>query len=212
MATDLPTIDSDLPVAEAGLPIVGEARPERADAARNRERILAAAHDLFARNGVACTSMDAIAAEAGVGKGTLFRRFGDRASLALAVLDSDERALQDGFLSGPPPLGPGAPPCHRLVAFGSAMLDHLEANSDLMLEGEARGRGRLTESPPYRFRWLHVQGLVREARPDIDADYTTDVLLSALAASVFINQREVRGMDLDRLKAGYEDLVLRALG
>ena len=64
------------------LPVIGTDPPERADAARNRRRILAAAEKLFAENGVSCTSMDAIAAEAGVGKGTLFRRFGDRASLA----------------------------------------------------------------------------------------------------------------------------------
>lgn len=212
MATDLPTIDTDLPVIAGELPLLGEVRHERADAARNRERILTAAHRLFTRDGVRCTSMDAIAAEAGVGKGTLFRRFGDRASLALAVLDEDERALQDGFLRGPPPLGPGAPPCRRLVAFGAALLDHLEANSELMLEGEAMSGGRFAQSPPYRFRWLHVHGLVVEARPEIDADYTTDVLLSSLAASIFTHQRNIRGMDFDRLKAGYEDLVLRSLG
>lgn len=212
MATNLPTIDADLPVAAGELPMAGEGRPERADAARNRERILVAAHDLFSRNGVACTSMDAIAAEAGVGKGTLFRRFGDRASLALAVLDEDERALQDGFLRGSAPLGPGAAPCRRLVAFGSALLDHLEANSELMLAGEAMAGGGFTQAPPYRVRWLHVHALVREARPEIDADYTTDVLLGALSASVFTNQREVRGMELGRLKAGFEDLVQRSLG
>jgi AcrR family transcriptional regulator len=60
---------------------------ERADAARNRQRILDAARRLFTRDGVACTSMDAIALEAGVGKGTLFRRFGDRSSLAHALLE-----------------------------------------------------------------------------------------------------------------------------
>jgi AcrR family transcriptional regulator len=69
------------------LPVLG-APSERADAAPNRQLILAAAEALFARDGVACTSMDAIAAEAGVGKGTLFRRFGDhRASLAFALRD-----------------------------------------------------------------------------------------------------------------------------
>jgi AcrR family transcriptional regulator len=92
------------------LPVVQSEPPERADAARNRRRILAAAEKLFAERGVSCTSMDAIAAEAGVGKGTLFRRFGDRATLALAVLDESTRALQDALLHGEPPLGPGAAP------------------------------------------------------------------------------------------------------
>src|ERR1700758_2469510 len=106
---------------------------ERADAARNRQRILVAAQTLFARDGVACTSMDAIAAEAGVGKGTLFRRFGDRASLALALLDSTAREFQDRFISGPPPLGPGAPPVERLIGFGEALLAHTAEHGNLLL-------------------------------------------------------------------------------
>src|ERR1700685_2046360 len=114
------------------LPVIG-APVERADAARNRQRILASAEKLFARDGVAATSMDAIAREAGVGKGTLFRRFGDRASLALALLESAERDFQEGFIRGPSPLGPGAPPCERLIGFGRALLSHLAAHGDLLL-------------------------------------------------------------------------------
>src|SRR5258708_3978379 len=94
------------------LPLL-EQRPERRDAAVNRKRILAAARALFAERGVDGTSMDAVAAAAGVGKGTLFRRFGDRAGLTEALLDDATAALQDAFLSGPPPLGPGAPASMR---------------------------------------------------------------------------------------------------
>ena len=65
------------------LPVLSEDPPERADAARNRGKVLAAAERLFAERGPSRVSMDAVAAEAGVGKGTLFRRFGDRAGLAL---------------------------------------------------------------------------------------------------------------------------------
>src|SRR6202142_3909328 len=115
------------PMKPIDLPVLG-APSERADAARNRQLIPAAAEMLFARDGVACTSMDAIAAEAGVGKGTLFRRFGDRASLAFALLESSERAFQDAFIRGPAPLGPGAAPCERLIAFGHALLEHLSAH------------------------------------------------------------------------------------
>src|SRR5262245_47222458 len=71
---------------------------ERADAARNRARVLAAAAELFGRLGVDSVSMDAVAAEAGVGKGTLFRRFGDKAGLAAALLDERERELQDAII------------------------------------------------------------------------------------------------------------------
>ncbi len=200
-----------VPATPMELPVVQPAPPERADAARNRRRILAAAEKLFAERGVACTSMDAIAAEAGVGKGTLFRRFGDRATLALAVLDESTRALQDELMRGEPPVGPGAPPCERLRAFGAAMLDHLEANSDLLLDAEVASGGGFVRSEPYAVYRLHVRMLVEEARPACDVEYTTDVLLGALSAQVFVHQRRVREMPLDRLKAGYADLVDRLL-
>ena len=120
------------------LPVLG-APIERSDAARNRQLILAAAEALFERDGVSCTSMDAIASEAGVGKGTLFRRFGDRASLVFALLDSVEREFQDSFISGPPPLGPGAPPAERLIAFGDGILEHIATNGDLLLGAQSAG-------------------------------------------------------------------------
>jgi AcrR family transcriptional regulator len=193
------------------LPVVQSEPPERADAARNRRRILAAAEKLFAERGVSCTSMDAIAAEAGVGKGTLFRRFGDRATLALAVLDESTRALQDALLHGEPPLGPGAAPCVRLRAFGAAMLDNLEAKTDILFDAEVTSGGSFVRSEPYAVYWLHVRMLVSEARPSCDVDYATDVLIGALSAQVFVHQRRVREMPLERLKAGYADLVDRLL-
>ena len=65
-------------------------RPERRDAARNRELLLDAAHRLVDRDGVEAVTTDAVAAEAGVGKGTVFRRFGSRAGLMTALLDHAE--------------------------------------------------------------------------------------------------------------------------
>lgn len=193
------------------LPLAAPVAPMRADASRNRAAVLAAAERLFAGQGVRCTSMDAIAAEAGVGKGTLFRHFGDRASLALAVLDERERALQDATLAGPPPLGPGAHPVARLVAFGDAALDFTAANADLLLEAERMSVSWM-RSPPQAVRRLHVRLQVAEARPDCDVDYVTDILVSGLSALLFEHQRRERGMALERLKAGYRDLVVRLVG
>lgn len=193
------------------LPVINATdTPERADAARNRRRILAAAERLFAENGVSCTSMDAIATAAGVGKGTLFRRFGDRATLALAVLDQSERELQDAVLSGEPPLGPGAPPAKRLVAFGEAIIDGLEQFVDLAVAAELESSGYLRSSP-HAARWMHIRNLVQQARPAADADYIADILLGTLSAHLFAHQRRSKEMDVDRLKVGYADLVQRLL-
>jgi AcrR family transcriptional regulator len=62
------------------------ARPLRADAARNRARILAAATEVFADRGLDVT-LDDIAAHAGLGVGTVYRRFADREALIEALFD-----------------------------------------------------------------------------------------------------------------------------
>src|SRR2546430_6760728 len=120
---------------------------ERADAARNRTVVLDAAAALFREHGVDAVSMDAVAAAAGVGKGTLFRRFGDKSGLATALLDERERALQSDILSGQPPLGPGAPAAERLRAFADAYLDYVLDHLDLLRMSETAAPGA-----PYRIR------------------------------------------------------------
>ena len=193
------------------LPVVGNELPERADAARNRRRILAAAEKLFAENGVSCTSMDAIAAEAGVGKGTLFRRFGDRASLARALLSEGDGAFQEAFIRGEPPLGPGAPPAERLVAFGEGMLDLLESHGDLLLVAEGGDPTLQLRSDAWAAYHLHVRTLVTAAAPDLDEEVCAGMLLAALSARTFFYQRRGRDMELERLKAGWGSLVRRLL-
>ncbi len=178
---------------------------ERTDAARNRERILCAARRLFDERSPSCVSMDEIAEAAGVGKGTLFRRFGSRAALATAVLSENEAELQEGFIRGEPPLGPGAPPRERLVAFGGARLDLLEAHAELIAAAEVAGAHN--DSEPYAASRLHVSLLLREIDPLCDADLLADTLMAALSAGLFLYQREVRQASLERLKAAWRVLV-----
>jgi AcrR family transcriptional regulator len=194
------------------LPVLDSPRPERADAAENRRRVLAAAVRLFAEHGAGNVSMDQVAAEAGVGKGTLFRRFGDRASLARAVVSEQEAHLQDALIRGEPPVGPGAPPPERLLAFGRAYMEFLEANLDTLLAAESGG-GFLPHQAhaPYAFYRTHVTLLLREAGCGDRADYLADVLLSPLASPTFKYHRELRGLSVDELATAYADLVARLL-
>jgi AcrR family transcriptional regulator len=159
---------------------------ERADAARNRAAVLAAAAELFAAHGVAGVSMDAIAAAASVGKGTLFRRFGDKAGLAVALLDERERALQDKVLFGPPPLGPGGAadppgPARRLRAFVTAYLDYALAHLDLVRMSETASPGARYRIGAYRFWHRHV-ALLLDATGHVDADALAHAVLAPLAA------------------------------
>jgi AcrR family transcriptional regulator len=199
-----------LPVLQpVELPVLGGEPHERADAARNRRKVLEAAERLFARDGADRVSMEAIAAHAGVGKGTLFRRFGDRASLARAVLGESERRLQEAIIRGPAPLGPGAPPAARLAAFGAAYLEFLETHGQLLVAAEFGSPGFRLVSPVYAFYRTHVALLLREAGLAQRAEYLSDVLLAPLAGSTFRYQRQVRGLGLGRLADDYRDLVGR---
>jgi AcrR family transcriptional regulator len=67
--------------------VTGDCRPLRADAMRNREKILGAAAAVFARRGLDAT-LDEVALEAGVGVGTVYRRFPDKGALVLALFES----------------------------------------------------------------------------------------------------------------------------
>jgi AcrR family transcriptional regulator len=192
------------------LPLFGEARPERADAAENRRKVLAAAEELFARCGPENVTMDAVAAAAGVGKGTLFRRFGDRANLARAVISVHETELQDALLRGEPPLGPGAPPLERLIAFGGAYLDFLDRHAALLAAAEGSYDRYLT-SRPYAFYRTHVGMLLREGGLGDRADYLADVILGPLSATAFMYHRGARQLSCDELADAHADLCARLL-
>jgi AcrR family transcriptional regulator len=69
-------------------------RPMRADARRNRERIMAAAGELFARRG-RTAQMEDIAAHAGLGMGTLYRHFPSKQALLTAMVGERFRGMAD---------------------------------------------------------------------------------------------------------------------
>ncbi|WP_152364555.1 TetR/AcrR family transcriptional regulator [Microlunatus speluncae] len=157
-------------------------RPERADAQRNRAKVLAAAERLFAERGATDVSMEDVARAAGVGKGTLYRRYPNRAALAVAMLDEHERRLQERMISGPPPLGPGAPAAERLAAFYAAMVELLDRHLQLALAAET-GAARF-RTGAYAFWRLHLQVLLRDAGAADPGDALADVLLAPLAGEL----------------------------
>jgi AcrR family transcriptional regulator len=188
------------------LPVIGSPR-ERADAALNREKVLAAAERLFAERGVESVTMECVAETAGVGKGTVFRRFGDRTGLILAVRGERERRFQEAAIRGGPPLGPGAPAIERLIAFGSEYLRTLERDLELVMAAEAAPSARRLRGAVYEFYRTHLTLLAREARPDADAEYIADALLATLTGEVVWYQLRLREMPRERIAAGFAALV-----
>jgi AcrR family transcriptional regulator len=187
------------------LPLADD-RPERADAARNRRRILAAAEALATERGLDGLSVAEVAQAAGVGVGTIYRRFGDRTGLAYALLDRGERAFQTAFLSGPPPLGPGAPAADRLRAFLHAYVDRLGEQAALLVMAETSDTTARYTSDAYAVHHAHVAALLAEIDRASDADHLADVLLAAVDARLYLHNR-ARSIAPARMKAGLDRLL-----
>jgi AcrR family transcriptional regulator len=194
---------SDIAAARQ-LPLIC-APSERADAAANRVRILEAARRVLAERGAEGTSIDAVASEAGVGKGTVFRRFGDRSGLFQALSDEHLRSFQDAFIAGPPPLGPGAPLRERLAAFLDGLLDLYDDHLELTLALEkdrwkAPIEGYLTLS-------MHLESLVEQISPSFNAPITAQLLLNALNVNLVSYLRREQGASLASIKAAVRPLI-----
>ncbi|MET8984318.1 helix-turn-helix domain-containing protein [Nonomuraea wenchangensis] len=191
------------------LPVLGQPQPERADAARNRQKIIDATARIIAERGAAGLSLDEVARMAGVGVGTVYRRFGDRSGLVFALMDERERRFQTEFFSGPPPLGPGAPAEERIAAFLDALVDRVLAQQELFLLLEKGGKPWY--GGPYRVHHIHLATLIGQARPDVDAAYLADALLAPVNAGLIAYQREERGMSIRQIKAGLAALAVAVL-
>ena len=197
-------------VAAQPLPVSGQEAQERGDAARNRALLLAAARKLIAERGPDAVSMDDIAAEAGVGKGTLFRRFGNRSGLMLVLLDEDEQDLQRAFLFGPPPLGPGAPPLDRLLAYGRARLKFVDKHRSLLQDA---GRDPQTRyGPPLAVQRTHVRVLLEAAGTTGNLDVQADALLALFDADYVAYQLDDAGVGLAALGDAWEGVARKLCG
>lgn len=188
----------------------GEQPPLRADAARNRARLLDAAARLVTRDGVEGLTMEAVAAAAQVGKGTVFRRFGDRIGLLHALLEHREEQLQHAFMAGPPPLGPDASAVERLHAFGPAVIRHEHLYGDLYLACRA-DPVRTYTVPAHHLRLAHVAMLLRAAGAGGDIELLSQALLGFLDPGLVDHLLTRRRLPVDRLEAGWHDLVDRVV-
>ena len=124
------------------LPTPQPARKPRADAQRNRQRILEVAKEVFTRDGAAA-SLDEIARQAGIGPGTLYRHFPTRDALIEAVYRSEVEKLaaaEKRFAASMTPL-------EALRAWMLLFIDHVAAKTLIIpaMDTVAGGSMRLIE-------------------------------------------------------------------
>jgi len=190
------------------LPLLDQPPRERSDAARNREALLVAAARLVEQYGVDAVTMDSVAAEAGVGKGTVFRRFDSREGLMASLLNRSETEWQRLVIQGPPPLGPGAPPRERLRAFGRSRMETNLTHAELI---RAAGRAGERSYAAVSFAAMHVRYLLTELGVRGDVDFLATALLAPLEMVVLVQQTRVEQIPLARIQAGWDDLVRRVV-
>ncbi len=150
-----------------------DVHPSRADAVKNRALILETAQRLFAAHGVEAVSMTTIAEAAGIGKGTLYRHFESKGDLCHALLDQDQRDLQERTLRR---LSAPGSPIEKLCWFLEAVVQFGLRNEALL----GAASGHLPETPlshPAQFWWRQtIYGLLKPTQPARDMNYAADVL------------------------------------
>lgn len=194
----------------AGLTAGRTTDSERRDAARNRELLLRAARELVEECGADGLTMASLAGRAGVGKGTVFRRFGSRAGLMMTLLSDAEAQFQGRFMFGPPPLGPGAPPLDRLIAFGAERIAWVLEYGELARAADVSAYNRF--DVPAAVLWhRHLELLLREAGVTADPWLMAGALSVTLEPERILHSVRVHGVSPGRLVESWRELVTRVV-
>jgi AcrR family transcriptional regulator len=184
--------------------IFSDPRPTRADAVRNREHILTIARALLEAHGVEGVTMSAIAQEAGVGKGTLYRNFPDKLALCQALLDHDQRALQERTLAR---LRAQGNPEADLLWFIGEVIGFVWAHLDLF--------GGETDMPlpfghPAHYWWRQtLRGIIHRIDARLNADLLADSIYILLDPRALSWQRVAHGYDAESFTRAFTPLVAR---
>jgi polyketide synthase 12 len=169
---------------------------------------------MLAERGADALTMDALAERAGVGKGTVYRRFRTRAGIFHALLDDNEREFQQQVLSGAPPLGPGASSLDRLVAYGRARTRFLLDNHDIA-RAALDGRQLIPAGAPTPVSREHIGFLLAQMKlGTLDVNIMATQLTAALDGPPLLYlSSETLAADAaricERLGQGWQDLVER---
>ncbi|MBO2456852.1 TetR/AcrR family transcriptional regulator [Actinomadura violacea] len=188
-------------------------RKPRKDAVRNRRAVLAAADALFARcESTEDVTMADVAAAAGVGKGTLFRAFGDRTGLIRALYEARLEPIMDAVETGPPPLGPPTPPLQRIPALLDALLCFKLDNRRLALALEETGSASPYQAEHYE-RWHSLlQAMLKQIPGLAESDFTAHALLAATRADLVEHLAGQKCVPRERMQAQLASFITRVLG
>ena len=182
-------------------------RRPRADAQRNRESLLTAARDAFRAGADPETvSLEAIARDAGVGIGTLYRNFPTRQDLAAAVYRSqlDDVVASAGTLlrTGEPAAAAFRAWADRYAAFVATKRGMADTLRRLMSSGEVARTDTRAQIRGTVEKFLHAGAADGSLRADVQADDVVSTLLGVFLATADTTDRDQTDRILDLLLDG----------
>jgi len=200
-------------------------RHERRDAAEHRQRILEVAQRLFVEHGVDAVSMHQIALAAGIGQGTLYRRYGHKGELCMDLLrERYERFVEEiATLLVARATSPALEQLDSVLAKCVALLEEHGtllgpvAGTDAQCSETDISRHLSFQRSPW-YLWLQelFAGLLTEAVErgevtSLDVPYTTDALLAALHPMFYSFQRQEHGFSSERILQGLRRIYIDGL-
>jgi AcrR family transcriptional regulator len=172
-------------------------RPLRADAQRNRERILEAAEEIFAREGLA-VPVDVVAERAGVGVGTVYRHFPTKEALFVAIVEARLHALVESTR-----VADGDDPGRAFFGFLSIMAEQVSLKHDLFDALLAAGidvkskNGALMEELESGIEQLRQRAVAAGAvRADVSTEQVMGLVIGACMASEHTGMGDQAGRHL----------------
>lgn len=196
-------------------------RARRSDALANERLILSTASRLFSEKTVDSVSMSAIAAAAGIGKGTLYRAFANKGELCLALMDDDLRMFQDETIAllNEQTL---KMPLETLVEFLRHMVMFMGKHAALMCEAESSGalQGHTEINQTSLHEWFRLTVLLLLQKADetgdiaksADLDYLADAVLAPLNPSLIRHQLEEQRLTIDVLSDQLVHFIMHGVG
>lgn len=182
-------------------------RSYRSDALKNRAALLDTAARLFDQHGPDAITMSEIAQSAGVGKGTLYRHFSNKTDLCHALLDQDQRALQEASLrrlrEHNPPLDDLRWFLEQVVAFVARnlpLLDIVDAGAPPPLANHAHIWWRQT-----------IYGLLTRANVPGDRAYLADMFYALISPQMIRFQLQRPNYTLTHITLGLQHLLDRLI-
>ena len=184
------------------------------------ERILSSARQLFTENGLDAVSMYSIAKKAGIGQGSLYRRFSDKGEICSALLlDSTERflvAMENEIQQSNSEL----PALDRLQSSIEKVIDFIAQHAELLqlIKSEFTGKKQLTHFEHPFFQRLSAvlsellqQAVNRNETIPLDPKFAATALISILSPDLYLYQQKVHGDSKEQITDGIITLFVTAL-